>query len=163
MDNKELDNLTYYLEEANKIAKENGLGNIFYNEAYAEIIMADKLNHIYNEGQDCDAFDEEGNKVEYKSINLSSKSKGKSFQFHWLSKNKIDKYSENKYFYFAERYGTTIKSIYRINASIILDDLINKAKEKGTYDDSNKTKTGAHKSYSLKAIKNKGAILIYGE
>lgn len=162
MNKDELDKLTNLLEEAASLAKKNDLGNIFYNEAYIEIIMANKLGHKYNEGQGCDAFDEENNKVEYKAINLNSKSKG-SFQFHWLSRNKIDEYEKCKYFYFAERFGPTIKSIYRIESSIIVEDLIKKAKEKGTYDSENKRKIDAHKSYSLKAIIKKGAVIVYGE
>jgi hypothetical protein len=115
------------LQQAEKIAKQElGLDNIFYNERFVEMFMADKLDHIYgNNTQGGDAIEVDINKpTEYKAINLRSKSKG-TFQFHWLSENKVKKYSNTKNMYFALRDGVTIKEIYKVSTKKIMP-LINK-------------------------------------
>ena len=83
------------LQEAEQIAKDElGLDNIFYNERFVEMFMANHLGHEYgNNTQGGDALDATETPTEYKAINLRSKSKG-TFQFHWLSKNKIKKYAQ---------------------------------------------------------------------
>ena len=155
-----LEEISNHINEANKLARENGFGNIFYNEQYLEIIISNILNHKYTEGQGSDAVDLDGFDVEYKTINLDNKSAG-SFQFHWLSKNKIEKYEKCKNIYFCTRRGTEILEIYELKSEIILPFLINKAKEKGTYCENNKKKISAHKSFSLSKIKSLGGKLIY--
>jgi hypothetical protein len=157
-----LEQISFYLNKINEITQKNNLGNIFYNEQYLELLIANILNHKYNSGQGCDAYDENGNPVEYKSINLNSKTIG-SFQFHWLSKNKIDKYLTCKYFFFCIRKGVEILEIYKLKSDKILDILINKSKEKETYCTENKRKINAHKSFSLLKLKQMGAELVYSK
>ena len=59
-------------------------------------------------------------------INLRSKSKG-TFQFHWLSKNKIKKYAQTNNMYFAIRDGVTIEKIYEVPTDVIMPVLEAKA------------------------------------
>ena len=105
------------LVEAESIAKkELDLDNIFYNERFIELFMSDKLGHVYgNNTQGGDALEADINKpTEYKAINTRNKTKKGSFQFHWLSENKIKKYKETENMYFCVRDGVTIKDIYKV-------------------------------------------------
>lgn len=106
-----------HLQEAERIAKEElGLNNIFYNERFIELFTSSKLSHKYgNDTQGGDAFEIDINKpTEYKAINLRNKGNTASFQFHWLSENKIKKYKETENMYFIVRDGVTIKKIYKV-------------------------------------------------
>ena len=152
-----IEKIRLLIERASNLAEQEGLGNIFYNEQYVEVLAASILGHTYNPGQGEDA-NNNGDKFEYKSINLANKSKG-TFQFHWLSKEKLEKYSKIKYFFFILRKNASIEKIYRLKGSAILDDLFLIAKKKGTLDGSKKIH--AHKSFSLSTILKKGAILVY--
>jgi len=110
------------LFEAQQIAeKELGLKNIYYNEQYIELFMADKLGHEYgSDTQGGDAIETDIDKpTEYKAINTRNKSPG-SFQFHWLSKNKIEEYNRTENMYFCIRDGVTIKKIYRVPTSEVM-------------------------------------------
>lgn len=107
------------LQEAEKIAKEElNLDNIFYNERFIELFTASKLNHEYgNNTQGGDAFEIDIQKpTEYKAINLRNKGKNSSFQFHWLSDKKVQKYKETENMYFIVRDGVTIKKIYKVKS-----------------------------------------------
>lgn len=117
------------LEEAQQIAKDElNLDNIFYNERFIEMFMANHLGHEYgNNTQGGDALDVSGVPTEYKAINLRSKSKSGTFQFHWLSKNKIKKYAQTNNMYFAIRDGVTIQKIYEVPTSTIMPLLEAKA------------------------------------
>ena len=117
------------LVEAEEIAeKELGLENIFYNERFVELFMSDELGHDYgNNTQGGDAYDSNKKKpVEYKAINLRSKSKG-TFQFHWLSENKINQYNQTEDMYFCIRDGVTIKDIYKVPTKDIIPHLKRKS------------------------------------
>ena len=118
------------LEEAQQIAKnELGLENIFYNERFIELFIADKLGHEYgNNTQGGDAYDTNKKRpVEYKAINERSKSGKGSFQFHWLSENKIKGYAETEDMYFAIRDGVTLKKIYQVPTTDVLPYLKSKS------------------------------------
>jgi hypothetical protein len=107
------------LQQAEKIAKEElDLDNIFYNERFIELFAASKLNHLYgNDTQGGDAFETDINKpTEYKAINLRNKGKNASFQFHWLSDKKVDKYKQTDNMYFIVRDGVTIQKIYKVKS-----------------------------------------------
>ena len=157
---KKVDEIVNLIDKAYSIAKEIGIRNLFYNERFLELMIAKKLGHKASiNTQGCDAIDEYGNSIEYKTINLANKTAG-SFQFHWLSKNKIEKYQKTKYIYFVVRDGVEIIKIYKLSSNKLLPELIAKAKEKGTYCDT-ETKIGAHKSYCLNTIIRKGAKLVY--
>jgi len=116
------------LQEAEQLAKDElGLDNIFYNERFIEMFMADHLGHEYgNNTQGGDALDVTKTPTEYKAINLRNKTKG-TFQFHWLSKNKIAKYAETNNMYFAVRDGVTIQRIYEVPTSTVMPILEAKA------------------------------------
>ena len=63
------------LQEAEQIAKDElGLDNIFYNERFVEMFMANHLGHEYgNNTQGGDALDVTKTPTEYKAINLRNK------------------------------------------------------------------------------------------
>ena len=107
------------LQQAEKIAKEElELDNIFYNERFIELFAAAKLNHLYgNDTQGGDAFEPDIKKpTEYKAINLRNKGKNASFQFHWLSTKKVNKYKQTDNMYFIVRDGVTIQKIYKVKS-----------------------------------------------
>ena len=92
--NKTVTKIKSLLKQAQDLAQDElGLENIFYNERFVELMIANELGHEYgNNTQGGDAWDSVKKKpVEYKAINLRSKGKG-TFQFHWLSENKINQY-----------------------------------------------------------------------
>jgi len=158
-----INKIAFLIEEASKIAKEElNIDNIFYNEGYVDLLVSSKLNHTYNiETQGADAFDNEGKWAEYKTINESSKSTG-SFQFHWISKEKLEKYNKSN-FYFIVRNGTKILRIYTIEKEKIMFHLI-KAFEEGERKRLKlkiKKSINAHKSFSEKTLIKMGAKLIY--
>jgi|TARA_B110000977_G_scaffold198040_1_gene282000 hypothetical protein len=117
------------LVEAQQIAKDEfDLDNIFYNERFIEMFMANHLGHEYgNNTQGGDALDESGTPTEYKAINMRNKGKSGTFQFHWLSENKIEKYAQTNNMYFAVRDGVTIQKIYEVPTNIIMPVLEAKA------------------------------------
>jgi len=117
-----IEKIQFHLEEAQQIAKEElGLNNIFYNERYLEMFIADKLGHEYgNNTQGGDAIDKNGNPTEYKAINLRNKSKKGTFQFHWLSENKMKKYAQTDKMYFAVRDGVTLLKIYELPTTTLM-------------------------------------------
>ncbi len=126
MSNKELAavaKIKKHLLEAERIAKQElGLDNIFYNERFVELFIAAELRHEYgNNTQGGDAIEPDtGKSTEYKAINLRNKSKSSTFQFHWLSANKMKKYKETEHMYFAVRDGVTIKKIYKVKTDKII-------------------------------------------
>lgn len=65
--------------------------------------------------------------VEYKAINERSKSGKGSFQFHWLSENKIKGYAETEDMYFAIRDGVTLKKIYQVPTTDVIPYLKSKS------------------------------------
>ena len=117
------------LEEAQQIAKDEfDLDNIFYNERFIEMFMANHLGHEYgNNTQGGDALDETKTPTEYKAINMRNKGGSGTFQFHWLSENKIKKYGQTNKMYFAVRDGVTISKIYEVPTDIIMPVLEAKA------------------------------------
>ena len=151
-----IDKIYSLLKEAEDIAMSEGYGNIFYNEQFIELFVANLVNETWNkETQGGDAFDSEGHPTEYKAINMRSKGKG-SFQFHWLSENKIEKLKQCKTMKFIIRDGVTIKEIYELPTS----ELIGLIEEKST---GSCTDIAGHKSFSLDVIISKGAKKIYGD
>jgi hypothetical protein len=116
-----IERIEQLLLEAEQIAlDELGETNIFYNERFIELFIANKLGHTSHAGtQGSDASDEEG-PTEYKAINTRSKSGKGTFQFHWLSDKKINKYKETTNMYLAIRDGITIRQITKIKTDKIL-------------------------------------------
>tara|TARA_R110002050_G_scaffold294725_1_gene452807 strand:- start:83 stop:550 length:468 start_codon:yes stop_codon:yes gene_type:complete len=143
--NNPLNKIHQHLLEAQRIAKDElGVTNIFYNEAFIEAFMADKLNHKWNsDTQGGDAYEQDGTPTEYKAINTRSKSKG-SFQFHWLSDNKSESLKQTNNMYFGIRDGVTVNNIYKVPTS----SLIERIEEKCTKSKS----TNGHVSFSMNQI-----------
>jgi hypothetical protein len=159
-----------YVLAAERVAKEVGINHLFYNEQHIEVLIAAKLGHEYNVNtRGPDARDSFGDKVEYKTINIASSSKG-SFQFHWISESKLASYAETKNIYFCVREGSHIKEIWELPMKVIIPDLIEKyeeAENKRAILVSGGIKKSknidAHKSYSLSTVKKLGAVKVYND
>jgi len=135
------------LKEGVEIAKELRIKNLLYNEAYVDLMIAVYLNHKYNmETQDGDALDTEGNPVEYKCVLKKNGVYSGSFQFHWLSKEKIAKYNQCTHFYFAWRDGFEIEKIIKVPRDVLMPEIIKKAGPGGS--------TAGHKSFSPATIEH---------
>lgn len=133
MNTKELEavkQIESLLQQAERIAKDElRLDNIFYNERFIELFTAAKLNHQYgNNTQGGDAYEPDIKKpTEYKAINLRNKGKNSSFQFHWLSEDKVKKYKETQNMYFILRDGVTIQKIYKVDSEVVFPYIEKKA------------------------------------
>ena len=118
------------LKQCQLIAKKNlELNNIFYNEKFIELFVAKILDKSYKGNtQGGDIFDKEtGKPIEIKAINIRNKNKTGSFQFHWLSNKKMEKYKQTEYMYFVIRDGVEIQQIYKIYTNKILPLIYKKA------------------------------------
>ncbi len=159
MDKKSVEEIERLLQKAEKIAlDELGLRNIFYNEQFIELFIADKLGHEFvNDTQGGDAIEKEtGKPTEYKAINTRSKSKAGTFQFHWLSENKVEEYRKTENMYFCIRDGVTVKRIYRVPTNMIMP-LIDK-NATGSSD------IGGHAGFSEKTLTEKlKGTLVYSD
>ncbi len=143
------------LTEADTLARENGVDNLFYNEMYMELILADKLGHKWeSHTQGGDAV-ENGKPTEYKFINLRNKSGSGSYQFHWLSNDKMEELKKTKNMFFAQREGTKIKEILKCSTEKILPIIAEKAT--GTDD------IHGHKSFAHSTLIKLGAEIIFSE
>jgi hypothetical protein len=140
-----LDKIHHHLAEAERLAADElKVTNIFYNEAFIEAFMANKLNHNWNkETQGGDAYEQDGTPTEYKAINTNSKCNG-SFQFHWLSDNKMSKLRETRNMYLARRAGVTLSEIYKLKTPHLLDKIERKC--------TNSKSTDGHVSFSFKQM-----------
>lgn len=155
------------IEKIKKIGKELGYDNILYNEQYKELEISLILGHKYNEGQGQDAVNNINENCEYKTINGE---KG-SFQYHWISKNKLDKLNNTPHHYFViyDKETGRLDKIYYLHISKFIKEiesvyLKSEANRKllNSNSDSKKSKSiDAHKSFSLKKIKSLGGELIY--
>lgn len=166
-----IDCIKSHIIEAQYLATGIGVENLFYNEQYVELLMASLLKHDYNtKTRGADARNEIGSKMEYKSINLNSLSESSgSFQFHWISKDKLASYLATESVFFSLREGADIKEIWYLPMSVIYPDLEAKYLEAEGKRSilmnggiNKKKNTDAHKSYSLSTIKKMGAEKVYG-
>jgi hypothetical protein len=149
-----IEKITELLIEADTIARKNGVENLFYNEMYIELIASNKLGHSWtSHTQGGDAVETEINKpTEYKFINGRNKQTG-SFQFHWLSNDKMDELNKTENMYFGIRDGVQIQQIYKLSTNVILPLIAEKA--------TGSKEINGHKSFSLSKIKKMGAELVY--
>jgi len=118
------------LEEIQHLATNLGVRDIFRNKKFIEIFTAHKLGHEWNDkSYGADAY-EMINGREYPTEYKSTQDNGNgpnSFQFHWLSENKIEKIKACHNIYFIITRGVTILEIYRISTSKIIDLISEKA------------------------------------
>jgi len=119
-----LDKIEKKLEEIQHLATNLGINDIFRNKKFIEVLAARKLGHKWaNKCYGADAY-EEVDGVIYPTEYKSSQDKGHgpgSFQFHWLSENKMKKIKECKNIYFITMNGVTLLKIYKISTSKIID------------------------------------------
>jgi len=131
------------LKQGVDLATELEISNLLYNEAYVALMIANTLGHKFNietQGESGDALDAEDNPVEYKFITKKGDNySGCSFQFHWLSAEKIARYQLCSHFYFAWRDGFVIEKIVCIERDILMPEIIAKAGADGS--------TAGHKSF----------------
>lgn len=135
------------IEEAYILSAELELGNIFYNEGFAEFFLSQDLGETWNmKTQGPDGFTPEGLPTEYK---MRSGPHG-SFQFHWLSDNKLSRIKEIEWVYFATRERTKFSEIWRIEMYKILPALHEARTSNG----------GGHRSFSLAELVALGAVQV---
>ena len=139
------------LEEIENLAASLGINDIFRNKKFIEIAAANFLQHKWNDKPyGADAFELiEGREfpTEYKSAKV-----GGSFQFHWLSQNKMNKIKECKNIYFLVTEGVRILEIYTLPTYFIFNDILEKSTQS--------KEIGGHKSFSLKTLIKLGATKI---
>lgn len=155
------------INEVKELGRLIGCPNILYNEQYKELELAMVLGHLYNEGQGEDASINNEN-CEYKTMVGESG----SFQYHWISKEKLEKLKNTPHHYFGI-YNKETSKLDRIYY-LPLEKIINEIEAEYTKAEKNlallnesgakkKSKnTDAHKSFSLSKIKNLGAKLVHG-
>ena len=150
-----IDEVVEHLSEADRVAGENGINNLFYNEMFMELIMAAKLGHDFKpHTQGGDAVEtDSGKPTEYKLINVRNKSGGGSYQFHWLSNSKMQELGRTENMYFGKRDGVELVEVLKIKSSLILPLIA----EKATGTDS----IHGHKSFSHSKLKKLGAEVVY--
>ena len=136
------------LEEAYDIAEELELGNIFYNEGFAEFFLAEDLGETWNKKtQGPDGFSIEGHPTEYK---MRSSPDG-AFQFHWLSEKKMGRITETEWVYFATRNRTRFTEVWQIPFVNILPTLTESSVPQGG---------SGHRSYGLNELIELGAVQV---
>lgn len=137
------------LKQGVDIANELHISNLLYNEAYVALMIASALGHKFNietQGENGDALDNDDNPVEYKFITKKGASYSGSFQFHWLSAEKIARYQLCSHFYFAWRDGFVIDKIIRVSRDVLMPDIIEKAGADGS--------TDGHKNFGHRQIED---------
>ncbi len=150
-----INKIVEHLLEAEKIASENGVDNLFYNEMFMELIMASKLDHTWeSHTQGGDAIENDTNKpTEYKFINTRNKSGSGSYQFHWLSTDKMNELSRTENMYFGLRDGIRIVEVLKLPTNVILPIIAEKA--------TNSDSINGHKSFAHSTIKKLGGEIVY--
>lgn len=150
-----VDEIVECLASADKIAGENGIDNLFYNEMFMELVMASKLEHKFEaHTQGGDAIEPDtGKPTEYKLINTRNKSGGGSYQFHWLSNSKMDELRKTENMYFGRRDGVELVEVLRLPSSVILPLI----EEKATGTDS----IHGHKGFAHSTIRKLGGEIVY--
>lgn len=159
-----------YINKVKELGKNLGYPNILYNEQYKELELATILGHTYNEGQGEDATTNDQN-CEYKTM-VGDRG---SFQYHWLSTEKMIKLRNTPHHYFGvyNKDTSKIDRIYYLPLDKILPEFeeVYKMAEsnrliinENTTSSKKKSKNiDAHKSFSLSKIKKLGAVLKYGK
>jgi hypothetical protein len=138
--------MTLLLSRVYEIADELGYDNIFYNEGFAEFLLAEKLGHTWNhKTQGPDAWLPNLEAAEYKTAKP-----GGSFQFHWLSEKKMQRIQEIQWVYFAVRDRLTFTNIRRIRMEKLVPLLEQASAIKGG---------SSHRSFSQTEIAILGAEL----
>jgi len=108
--NDKVEEMRKLISRVYEIADSLGYDNIFYNEGFAEFMLAEHLGHKWNhKTQGPDAWLPNSEAAEYKTAKP-----GGSYQFHWLSEKKMKRMEEIKWVYFAVREKLTFTNIRRI-------------------------------------------------
>ncbi|MBI2968962.1 MAG: hypothetical protein HYY40_14265 [Bacteroidetes bacterium] len=155
---RKINNIIKKLRQGVEIGGKMAIKNLLYNEGYVDLLIATCLGHKYNIGtQGADALDKHNNPVEYKCVAKKEDKYTGSFQFHWLSKNKVKKYRKCSHFYFAWRDGFEVEKIIRVKQKVLMNQIIRKKGRKGS--------TAGHKSFGCKFIEDlvekKKARIVY--
>jgi hypothetical protein len=133
------------LKQGVDIANELNISNLLYNESYVDLLIAVQLGHKYNvDTQGADALEKDGTPTEYKAVKKKDGQYSGSFQFHWLSSEKIQKYDQCKHFYFVWRDDFEIEKIIKVKKEVLMPEIKGKAGKGGS--------TAGHKSFSCATI-----------
>jgi hypothetical protein len=141
---EKIDEMKKLLSRVYELADDLGYDNIFYNEGFAELLLADKLGHTWNhKTQGPDAWLPNMEAAEYKTAKP-----GGSYQFHWLSEKKMQRIKEIQWVYFAVRDRLTFTNIRRIRMDKLVPLLEQSSAIKGG---------SSHRSFSQTEIAILGA------
>jgi len=136
MDKQAIQKIKHHFQEIDKICKKNDIKDITTNGRVKEFLMAVELGHtLADNTRGADAFDENGNPVEYKStVNpaINAAYRGISCQESWRKQRKY--FKEEKIFccqkhYFARFDGLEIVEMYSLEPSDVFKILIPKLKK----------------------------------
>ena len=140
------------LEEIQHLATNLGIKDIFRNKKFIEVLAANKLGHKWSDKPyGADAYErirDEEYPTEYKSAHENG-----SFQFHWLSDNKMKKIKQCKNIYFIVITGVTILEIYKLSTDKIFSLISEKS--------SGSISIHGHKSFHLPQLISLGAERIF--
>lgn len=148
-----------------KVCQENNWGDPFSYARSREIHIATILGHtVADTYSGADAFDQDGNPVEYKSTiskNINGTYNGVSVQPTWddqvdyLINDKLGKYNHH---YIARYDGGQIVEIWELSSDDVLAILLPKFKK-----DYQRKVSGNHKDPRLSATLTKGEITKFGK
>jgi len=133
-----------------EFCEENGLSDVLYNQKYLELLAAQKHSMQYNpDPQGADATNPKTNG----DIEIKCCREGGSWQFHWLSNNKMDKLRNTEQMILAVHDNYQIVRSYQLAPTQCnqLKMLIER-KATGT------ASISGHKSFSEKQLKTLGLI-----
>lgn len=139
--------LTKGLQLIKDFCKQNGIDDVLYNQKYLELLAAERHGMVYNpDPQGADATNPStGGDVEIKCCK-----EGYSWQFHWLSNNKMQKLRNTESFILAVHDGYAITRSYLVDRAQLLGMIESKAT--GT------ANIGGHKSFTEKQLAKLGII-----
>jgi len=162
------EHLIFLVNEIYKVGEALDIDNILYNEHCIEAILAYKLGHtLCKSTQGPDAFNGT-TAIDYKTANIGTKKCKKQknpnvkFQFHWISKNKIEEYRRYM-FNCLVRDNSKFLRLYEVPYELIKPEL-EEAYQKGEMkrkQTGKKTGIDAHVSISEDGLIKRGATIVY--
>lgn len=145
-----MDKLKQGLSLIRDFCKDNSIEDVLYNQKYLEIMAAERHGMIYNPNtQGADAT----NPITGGDVEIKCCREGGSWQFHWLSKNKMEKLKKTETIILAVHNNYEIVRSYKLDSTKCsqIKTLIEQ-KSTGT------SSIGGHKSFSEKQLKKMNLI-----
>lgn len=145
-----MDKLKQGLSLIRDFCKDNSIEDVLYNQKYLEIMAAERHGMIYNPNtQGADAT----NPITGGDVEIKCCREGGSWQFHWLSKNKMEKLKRTETIILAVHNNYEILRSYKLD-STRCDQIKILIEQKST----GTSNIGGHKSFSEKQLKKLNLI-----